>query len=202
MHLTVVTSDDRGAANFPGVVKSLRAFGFPSKASTSRFRAGIPRPSPPRRCPRPTSCPNLSAVASAFCSTIPSGRCRSANPSPRTPGTRSSPVVRTHSSTKHRPTFAPGHATRSAMATKLKGADKEWKWQYVFPSATLSIDPRSGIKRRHHVHEGSISLPARNGTAPRGHRPIAVRYRSSPCSPAFAASCDRRACSRSAAKRK
>ena len=44
----------------------------------------------------------------------------------------------------------------NALDRKLPTAAREWKWQYVFPSASLSIDPRSGIKRRHHAHEGSI----------------------------------------------
>lgn len=32
----------------------------------------------------------------------------------------------------------------------------EWSWQYVFPAATYSRDPRSGIKRRHHVYQTSL----------------------------------------------
>ena len=44
-----------------------------------------------------------------------------------------------------------------AIAKKYKNADKEWKWQYVFPSHTLSIDPRSGIRRRHHIHLSSLN---------------------------------------------
>jgi len=44
-----------------------------------------------------------------------------------------------------------------ALEKKLPDAAREWKWQYVFPSATLSVDPRSGAKRRHHAHEGSVS---------------------------------------------
>ena len=44
-----------------------------------------------------------------------------------------------------------------ALAVKYKNADKEWKWQYVFPSATISADPRSGIKRRHHIHLSSLN---------------------------------------------
>ncbi len=44
-----------------------------------------------------------------------------------------------------------------ALAAKLPGAAKEWKWQYVFPSSQLSVDPRSGAKRRHHAHEASVS---------------------------------------------
>ena len=44
-----------------------------------------------------------------------------------------------------------------ALDRKLPGAATQWKWQYVFPSVTLSIDPRSGVKRRHHAHESTIS---------------------------------------------
>jgi len=38
-----------------------------------------------------------------------------------------------------------------ALARKYPNAEKEWGWQYVFPSKKRSIDPRSGIERRHHV---------------------------------------------------
>ena len=44
-----------------------------------------------------------------------------------------------------------------ALGRKLPGAATEWKWQYVFPSAAFSVDPRSGVRRRHHAHEGSMS---------------------------------------------
>ena len=44
-----------------------------------------------------------------------------------------------------------------ALAKKYRGAEKDWKWQYVFPSNTLSVDPRSGIKRRHHIHLNSVN---------------------------------------------
>jgi integron integrase len=40
---------------------------------------------------------------------------------------------------------------------KLPEAAREWRWQYVFPAATISTDPRSGERRRHHAHEGSVS---------------------------------------------
>ena len=45
----------------------------------------------------------------------------------------------------------------NALERKLPSAAKEWKWQYVFPSSQFSVDPRSGIRRRHHAHEGSVS---------------------------------------------
>ncbi|MEW6602424.1 MAG: integron integrase [Nitrospirota bacterium] len=39
---------------------------------------------------------------------------------------------------------------------KYPNAPKEWIWQYVFPSGNLSVDPRSGKVRRHHVHESAL----------------------------------------------
>ena len=48
-----------------------------------------------------------------------------------------------------------------ALAKKYRGAEKDWKWQYVFPSNTLSVDPRSGIKRRHHIHLNSVNHAVR-----------------------------------------
>lgn len=44
-----------------------------------------------------------------------------------------------------------------ALERKYPNANKEWGWQYVFPATTPSIDPRSGIKRRHHIHESAMS---------------------------------------------
>ena len=43
-----------------------------------------------------------------------------------------------------------------ALARKYPQAPKEWGWQYVFPSARLSVDLRSGVIRRHHVHENGL----------------------------------------------
>lgn len=40
-----------------------------------------------------------------------------------------------------------------ALDRKYPNAHREWCWQYLFPAAQLSIDPRSGIKRRHHLNE-------------------------------------------------
>ncbi len=40
-----------------------------------------------------------------------------------------------------------------ALERKYKNANQEWGWQYVFPASQLSIDPLSGIKRRHHLDE-------------------------------------------------
>ncbi|MDD5274945.1 MAG: integron integrase [Methylovulum sp.] len=40
-----------------------------------------------------------------------------------------------------------------ALARKYPNAALEWGWQYVFPSGSYSVDPRSGTERRHHVDE-------------------------------------------------
>ena len=42
-----------------------------------------------------------------------------------------------------------------ALGVKYPNAGKEWGWQWVFPSAQLSVDPRSGVMRRHHLHENA-----------------------------------------------
>ena len=38
-----------------------------------------------------------------------------------------------------------------ALARKYPNASRDWAWQYVFPAARRSRDPRSGTIRRHHV---------------------------------------------------
>jgi hypothetical protein len=38
-----------------------------------------------------------------------------------------------------------------ALARKYPNASYEWAWQYIFPAAKRSRDPRTGIIRRHHV---------------------------------------------------
>jgi integron integrase len=40
-----------------------------------------------------------------------------------------------------------------ALARKYPSAGRDWRWQYVFPSQQLSVDPRSGTVRRHHASE-------------------------------------------------
>jgi integron integrase len=48
-----------------------------------------------------------------------------------------------------------------ALERKDPNAEREWIWQYVFPANRLSVDPRSGIVRRHHVHESSLQKAVR-----------------------------------------
>ncbi len=43
-----------------------------------------------------------------------------------------------------------------ALERKYPNAGREWGWQYIFPSTKLSVDPRSGVTRRHHADEKTI----------------------------------------------
>jgi integron integrase len=49
-----------------------------------------------------------------------------------------------------------------ALERKLPGASREWAWQYVFPAERRSIDPDSGIERRHHVNEKNLQNAVKN----------------------------------------
>lgn len=49
-----------------------------------------------------------------------------------------------------------------ALARKYPSAAADWGWQFVFPSANRSTDPRSGGIFRHHVHEKTIQRAVRN----------------------------------------
>jgi integron integrase len=48
-----------------------------------------------------------------------------------------------------------------ALANKYPAATKDWGWQYVFPAARPTHDPRSGAFRRHHLHETSVQRAVR-----------------------------------------
>jgi site-specific recombinase XerD len=38
-----------------------------------------------------------------------------------------------------------------ALERKFPNAHKETKWQFLFPMKSISTDPRTGIRRRHHI---------------------------------------------------
>ena len=48
-----------------------------------------------------------------------------------------------------------------ALAEKYPDAAAEWPWQWVFPSAQRSVDPRSGVERRHHQDESVLQKAVR-----------------------------------------
>ncbi len=43
-----------------------------------------------------------------------------------------------------------------ALEKKYPNANREFCWQFVFPSRERSRDPRSGAIRRHHIHENNF----------------------------------------------
>lgn len=48
-----------------------------------------------------------------------------------------------------------------ALDRKYPNAGREWGWQYVFPSKNRSVDPLSGVVRRHHVQDQAIQRAIR-----------------------------------------
>jgi integron integrase len=48
-----------------------------------------------------------------------------------------------------------------ALARKYPNAARDWSWQFVFPSGRLSVGPRSGTTRRHHLHETGLQRSIR-----------------------------------------
>jgi integron integrase len=49
-----------------------------------------------------------------------------------------------------------------ALHRKYPNAPKEWGWHWVFPASQLSVDPRSGERRRHHVQEAVLQRAVRS----------------------------------------
>lgn len=43
-----------------------------------------------------------------------------------------------------------------ALARKYPNAPRQWGWQYVFPAATRSTDPRTEKERRHHISDSAV----------------------------------------------
>jgi integron integrase len=50
----------------------------------------------------------------------------------------------------------PGVWLPQAVENKIPTAGTQWVWQWFFPSRQLAIDPRSGIRRRHHIQDASF----------------------------------------------
>ncbi|WP_428622331.1 integron integrase [Sedimenticola sp.] len=52
-----------------------------------------------------------------------------------------------------------------ALGRKYPNAGKELKWQYLFPSIRLAVDPLGGAVRRHHLHETVIQKAVKRAAA-------------------------------------
>jgi len=57
-----------------------------------------------------------------------------------------------------------------ALERKYKNASKDFIWQYVFPADKLSIDPRTGKTRRHHVNEQNVQRAVKTALRKAGVR--------------------------------
>jgi integron integrase len=63
-----------------------------------------------------------------------------------------------------------------ALARKYANAAREWGWQYVFPAARRSVDPRSGAVRRHHVSDQSFQRAMRQAVQDAGIHKLATPH--------------------------
>lgn len=62
-----------------------------------------------------------------------------------------------------------------ALDRKYPTAGRELAWFWVFPSHTLSTDPRAGLVRRHHLHESVVQKAVKEAAATaRIHKPVSV----------------------------
>lgn len=59
----------------------------------------------------------------------------------------------------------PGVEMPDALARKYPCAAETWIWHWVFPSPSLSVDPRSGIRRRHHLYEERLQRAIKKAAA-------------------------------------
>ena len=67
-----------------------------------------------------------------------------------------------------------------ALGVKYPNAGKEWGWQYAFPASQRSIDPLSGVIRRHHLDESvlqhAVREAARQTSIPKPISPHTFRH--------------------------
>lgn len=55
-----------------------------------------------------------------------------------------------------------------SLARKYPNAPHEWHWFWVFPAPDISIDPRSGTERRHHIFEQNLQRAIKRGISAAG----------------------------------
>lgn len=62
-----------------------------------------------------------------------------------------------------------------ALDVKYPKVGYTWGWFWLFPSPTLSIDPRSGVERRHHLFEERLQRALKVAVPKAGiHKPVSV----------------------------
>lgn len=69
----------------------------------------------------------------------------------------------------------PGVYLPHALEAKYPRAGQTWAWHWVFPSPLLSVDPRSGIERRHHLYEERLQRALKKAVPLADiHKPVSV----------------------------
>jgi integron integrase len=62
-----------------------------------------------------------------------------------------------------------------ALESKYPNVGFTWGWFWLFPSPTLSVDPRSGVERRHHLFEERLQRALKKAVAGAGIvKPVSV----------------------------
>jgi len=51
------------------------------------------------------------------------------------------------------------------LSRKYPRAGEEWAWFWLWPENRLSVDPRSGVRRRHHVSDRSFQVAIKSAAA-------------------------------------
>ena len=68
-----------------------------------------------------------------------------------------------------------GVQTPHALELKYPQVGHTWGWFWLFPSPTLSVDPRSGVQRRHHLFEERLQRAVKKAVAQAGiYKPVSV----------------------------
>jgi integron integrase len=68
-----------------------------------------------------------------------------------------------------------GVETPHALEAKYPQVGRTWGWFWLFPSPTLSVDPRSGVERRHHLFEERLQRALKKAVALAGIvKPVSV----------------------------
>jgi integron integrase len=64
----------------------------------------------------------------------------------------------------------------NALAGKYPNAATEWAWQYIFSSGSYSVDPHSGIERRHHIDEKCLQRAMKKAVQASGMAKLATPH--------------------------
>ena len=68
-----------------------------------------------------------------------------------------------------------GVHTPHALEQKYPQVGRTWGWFWLFPSPTFSVDPRSGVERRHHMFEERLQRAIKKAVAQAGIcKPVSV----------------------------